>query len=268
MHINPNWRILTIGDGDLSFSLSLLRNHSPKKLTATVLDRQQVLTEKYGDDHYQQLSQLRCEVLFEFDVTQPASWQGRLSQSYDLVIFQFPLIPGFTSGDEFLKQCADLSVNTLNRALLRHYLIHSLHFFLDPQGPQLAFITSKDVKPYRAWNIEHALHPGTGMDYLGSMPFQIEQFPGYRVRHVDADRHVKETQGITYVWSPKPNAELSTRLTPATHAEAHCCAMCRVGPLMTAKDRQLHQESKRHQTMLHYEQQWQRYLQRIQSDSV
>ena len=38
MHINPNWRILTVGDGDLSFSHALLTHYHPKQLTATVFD--------------------------------------------------------------------------------------------------------------------------------------------------------------------------------------------------------------------------------------
>ena len=47
MYINPKWRILTIGDGDLSFSVSLLKNYQPRALTATVFDSQLSLSTKY-----------------------------------------------------------------------------------------------------------------------------------------------------------------------------------------------------------------------------
>ena len=260
MYINPSWRILIVGDGDLSFSLSLWRHHKPRQLVATVLDSVEALTEKYGSKHLEQLQQEGCPVFTEFDVLRPESWHSLELGRFDAVIFQFPLLPGFRSKQEFQARCAHGSVNTLNRYLLRRFLIHSFDHFLDPCGAQLSLITSKDVKPYRAWNIENALIRETGISYLGSMPFQIEQFPGYRIRHVDADRHVKETQGITYAWSLQAEHELTDRLTPAGFQGEQCCAMCRVGPFKTEDDKQRHLSSRRHQMMQTYEAQWQAYL--------
>lgn len=259
MYINPEWRILTVGDGDLSFSLSLLQHHKPAHLVASIYDTVEELAAKYGAQQLQQLQRLGCKVLTQFDVTTPTSWQ-QLKQQFDLVIFQFPLLPGFRSHDEFLTRCQGASVNTLNRYLLRQYLRHAFDYALDLEGAQLAYITSKDVKPYRAWDIENALTQGTKIHYLGSMPFQIEKFPGYRVRHVDADRHVKETQGITYAWSLKESPELTPKLTPAQYQGDACCAMCRVGPFSTSMDRSRHLKSRRHQSMQAYDEQWQAYL--------
>ncbi|PAJ72591.1 hypothetical protein CJF42_20435 [Pseudoalteromonas sp. NBT06-2] len=271
MFINPNWRILTIGDGDLSFSASLLNHHTPKKLTATVLDSLETLTKKYDNKAYQILRQHHCEVLTLFDVTNKKTWSNLKQNSYDLVVFQFPLIPAFSSQDDFHQHCsqANISVNTLNRHLLRTFLINTFSHFLDPKGENLCFITSKDVKPYRDWDIENTLLLGIKNDknlisYLGQMNFDINHFPGYKIRNVDRDKHVKNTQGNTYVYSNQTHAELSKKLMIPDYAKASLsdtyCAFCRVGPFYSHQDKLEHQSSKRHKKMTIFHNQWLNYL--------
>ena len=256
MYINPSWRILTIGDGDLSFSLALKKNHQPALLTATIFDSLATLTTKYGAENYQHLCDLHCQVLTEFDVTDPLTWGDLNHQQFDLIIFQFPLIPAFGSQQQFQQQ--QVGVNTLNRRLLRQFLLNSHNHFLDPNGQQLCVITSKDVKPYREWNVENSLALNSELNYLGSMPFDAANFPGYQVRNVDRDKFVKDTQGISYFWSTKPTIEnpLTSQLTPPQYIGDHYCAMCRVGPFGTAQDQLIHQSSKRHRRMAGFEQLW------------
>ncbi|XPF93684.1 class I SAM-dependent methyltransferase [Colwellia sp. RE-S-Sl-9] len=262
MYINPAWRILTIGDGDLSFSCSLLKNYCPKALTATIFDDYASLTAKYGEEHFQQLQAQRCEVLTGFDVTNKQTWEQLNKQQFDVVIFQFPLIPAFNSAEDYQQQCANVSMNTLHRRLLRQYLLHCFNEFLDSNGAQLAFITSKDVKPYRQWNIEQALTLNTDINYLGYIPFEIENFPGYKIRNVDRDKHVKDTQGITHVFSRLIATELDNKLTMPKYLRKHYCSGCRVGPFHTEQDRTNHIASKRHQQMALFEQQWLRDIER------
>ncbi len=261
MFIDAEWRILTIGDGDLSFSSSLLKHHKPRQLTATVFDSYSTLSNKYGDYHYQQLMQRDCQVLTKVDITNPGSWSALPRKSYDVVIFQFPLIPGFKSQAEYKKQCGTLSTNTLNRRLLRAFLVNAFTHFLDSKGAQLCFITSKDVKPYREWNVENALTKDTSIDYLGSLPFKIADFPGYQVRNVDRDKHVKETQGITYVWGRPGNTEHSEQVSLPKYFGADYCSFCRAGPFACEQDRHEHNHSKRHTMMTNFEQQWIKHLQ-------
>ncbi|XQW84276.1 Rossmann-like fold-containing protein [Thalassotalea piscium] len=256
MYINPAWRILTIGDGDLSFSLSLQNNYHPQSLTATIFDDYTTLKCKYGTTSFHQLQAQQCEVLTDFDVTNKQSW-GRLSlHQFDAVFFQFPLLPAFNSMDDFQQQCKNISLNTLHRRLLRRYLINCFDYFLDTHGAQLAFITSKDVKPYRQWQIERSLTIKSDIHYLGSMAFEIEKFPGYKIRNVDRDKHVKDTQGITYVFSRNTNTELSNILTQPDYLTDDYCRYCRVGPFYTAQDKHNHIVSKKHQQMVIFEQQW------------
>lgn len=256
MIINKNWRILTIGDGDLSFSSALLENHQPASLTATVYDSLATLSGKYGDLFYRQLKNKNISTLFEVDICNKDSWAGLTKHSFDVVIFQFPLLPAFSSFTEYKNRCAKLTPNILNRRLLRSFLINSFTHFLDPNGQQLCFITSKDVKPYRQWNIENALHLQTDIHYLGSTPFDIEMFPGYKVRNVDRNKHVKDTKGITYVWSKQKNHPLVKKLQAAQYQGDSYCSACRAGPFSTELDEIEHKQSKKHLQMMEFERLW------------
>ncbi|MFT7374182.1 MAG: 25S rRNA (uracil2634-N3)-methyltransferase, partial [Oleiphilaceae bacterium] len=270
MLIKSNWRILTIGDGDLSFSASLWQTFKPKKLTATVFDSQKTLEDKYQHHAIKQLQTGPSQqVLFGFDVTNPDSWPDRWlefeHQKFDLVLFQFPLVPAFEDTQYFHNK-GDISINTLNRLLLRQYLIHCVEYFLDPNGKQLCCITSKDVKPYNEWNIESSLNQDLEhIKYLGSMNFDIKQFPGYRIRNVDRDKHVKNSQGITYVWSPKTEPQnhdktLLKALKKRNHFGQEDCEICKAGPFVSVSDKTLHEQTKKHQLMQQYEKQYTKAL--------
>ena len=260
MIIKKEWRVLTVGDGDLSFSASLLTHHQPAKLTATVLDTSDVLLAKYAHNDYQTLLQQDCPVLCEFDVTDPDSWSQLEKHSFDVVIFQFPLIPAFKSQAEFQEKCKEVHINTLNRQLLRYFLIHSFKHFLDPNGARLCYITSKDVKPYKEWNIENALHRNTDINYLGWHDFNINAFPGYKVRNVDRDKHVKDTKGITYVWSDNKQHEIKAQLSEALYQGEEYCQLCATGPYNNKQDKLKHNETRKHLNMLNYEALWQLIL--------
>lgn len=263
MFLKPNWRILTIGDGDLSFSASLWNHFKPAQLTATVFDSQQALESKYKHHAIGQLqTHQNQQLLFGFDVTDPKTWAKLRTHSFDLVIFQFPLVPAFSDPD-FFHNMGDISINTLNRLLLRKFLVHCTEYFLDPSGQQLCYITSKDVKPYSEWNIENSLNQDLEhIEYLGSMPFNIEAFPGYKIRNVDRDKHVKDTQGITYVWRPRTGTQhdLIEGLTAKSHQGEKYCEFCKAGPFVSTGDKVLHEQSKKHQLMQQYEDQYARAI--------
>jgi len=261
MYIDPDWRILTVGDGDLSFSISLYKQFNPKLLTATVLDSEQELLEKYGSNSLRELQQLGIRVITEFDITKPTTWQG-IQAKYDLVIFQFPLVPGFKSKEEhqaIVTQFGeDFSINTLNRRLIRKFLQYSFDYILSSHGARLAYISSKDVKPYIEWNMEDSLNQGLNIDFLGTEPFHLEEFPGYQIRNVDRDKHVKETKALTYVWSDKVQDNL--KLTPFISVAEQGCEICRAGPFTTEQERIEHEASAKHKRMLDFERQWLNYL--------
>lgn len=260
MFLDPSWRILTVGDGDLSFSHSIARHINPAKLVASTYDDANTIEQKYADNALSALQQLNVATLTEFDVTQPDSWLRLGEARFDLVIFQFPLIPAFKGEAAFKANTQQGGMNVLNRALLHRYLDYASQFALDKNGPMLCYITSKDVKPYREWNIEGTLNQGLNCQYLGQMPFDISVFPGYKIRNVDRDKHVKDTSGITYVFSEKTDNDITSKLTlPAYLGDKHC-ALCRVGPYMAQEDEDKHLLSKKHKQMEKFEQDWQAWL--------
>lgn len=262
MYLNPNWNILTVGDGDLSFSNAIKQHLKPTHLVASTYDNEQTINAKYHDNQLASLQASDCKVLTEFDVTQPANWQRLGQQKFDVVIFQFPLIPAFRGEAEYRSNTQLTSMNVLNRSLLHLYLKYAHQFALDSDGEMLIYITSKDVKPYRQWNIEGNLNRGLAPQYRGQVLFDISQFPGYKIRNVDRDKHVKDTSGITYIFSAKtPCEKLQSKLTKSVYlSNPNYCALCRVGPYMAEEDKIKHLQSKKHQQMQQFEEDWQTWL--------
>ena len=262
MYLNPDWNILTVGDGDLSFSNALYRHIQPKKLVASTYDDQSTIEQKYPDNALNALKSQQVEVLNSFDVTNPQCWQalGQHLHSFDVVIFQFPLIPAFVGRDAFEHNTRHTSMNVLNRALLHQFIKYANEFALNTQGAGLCFITSKDVKPYREWNIEGSLNTHLNAQYQGQMPFDISHFNGYKIRNVDRDKHVKDTSGITYVFSEKPLPELASLLTLPAYLSDNYCSLCRVGPFLADEDKSKHFAAKKHLQMIKLEQDWQQWL--------
>lgn len=254
MYLDPSWRILTIGDGDLSFSKSLAIHHRPRLLEASFYDDEATLLAKYAENELHALRELGIPVHTGLDITHASSVK-HIGKKFDLVIFQFPLIPAFTSREDFERQNV-ASTNTLNRLLLRTFLRHSFEYLLDERGEQLCYISSKDVKPYREWNLEGSLNQGLEIPYLGSIPFDHNKFPGYRIRHVDRDDIVAETKGTTYVWGHAAGSELTRHLIFPSYLEPGYCAMCRAGPFLGAEDRDKHLGSKQHLRIQALENHW------------
>jgi hypothetical protein len=171
----------------------------------------------------------------------------------------------------YQAQCQKFSVNTLHRALLRQYLLNCFAYFLNDNGAKLALITSKNVKPYLQWNIEKSLIRGTDINYIGRFPFDIAKFPDYKIRNVDRDKHVKSTQGTTYIYSQESlenckaifsqSDDYITYNLKSRVPEHKTCQICRTGAFANDRDKQMHLATKKHQHMSNYEQQWSLFLQ-------
>ncbi len=263
MYLNPDWRILTVGDGDLSFTRALLNHIDPSQLHGSVYDSEEVLRDKYQQHAVDDLIQCHVPLLFEFDVTNPLSWQRLQGKQFDLVIFQFPLLSQLGSADAFkaIKQAGGL--NTLNRALLHQYLFNCAKYALDPNGAGVCYITSKDVKPYSHWGLDHALTVHTPLHYIGEQNFDLKAFAGYKVRNVDRDKHVKDTLGISYTYALQENNSLAQHChRPHYLDNDNCCLLCRAGPFQGTLDKDNHLKSKSHQQMQLFSRHWDDWLSR------
>ena len=93
-----------------------------------------------------------------------------------------------------------------------------------------------------------------------AIPFDISHFSGYKIRNVDRDKHVKDTSGITYVFSENPLPELANLLTLPAYLTDNYCSLCRVGPFLADEDKSKHFAAKKHLQMVKLEQDWQQWL--------
>lgn len=258
MFLKKHWRILTIGDGDLSFSYSLKKHHAIQSLSASVLDAKHTLESKYTHNGVKALLASDTPVQFELDITDQASWPTSFAHQFDCVIFQFPLVPAVKDLTAYQQQ---LNQNLVNRALLYDYLQACFSFFLDPNGQRLSYISSKEVKPYSHWQIETDLTVNTSIRYIGKQVFDYALFPDYQIRNVDRDKQVKDTKGFIYAYSDiKQSDEVTSQFEPFLYTQENYCPLCRVGPFTSEEDKRTHSQSKKHQKLALYQADWLAYL--------
>jgi hypothetical protein len=240
MNLPHNCRIITIGDGDLSFSLALSKRNEVAEVCATVLDSEHELRGKYQHNAINELKNAGHKVLFGVDITKPELIKNRSPQEFDLAIFQFPLVPNAGPRRPGQSWHQGAGSNLLNRQLLRAFLLNSAELLLAPEGARLCYVTSKDVKPYCDWNIESLGEPKpnevAALKYVGKMPFNPGEFPGYRVRNVDRDKQVKSTAAITYVWTDNPQSAGNLDLTEPKTDMPRYCRLCDIGPVPDEQD--------------------------------
>lgn len=259
MQILNTWRVITIGDGDLSFSLALTKRWPSAQVCASVLDSEHQIREKYQHNAIDELRGSGHQVLFNTDIMQPDLWHESIKRDFDVAIFQFPLVPhaGQRRPGKSWHQGHD--ANLLNRQLLRAFLLNSANYLLSEKGARLCFITSKDVKPYCDWNIECLGEPGP-LQFLGKCLFNPNDFPGYRIRNVDRDKQVKSTAAITYIWTDKPTQDLPFELEFAQEHSSEFCPLCGAGPMTTEQAWQNHLNSRLHRRKAEYQANWEKYL--------
>ncbi|GAB5382202.1 MAG: hypothetical protein Alis3KO_20660 [Aliiglaciecola sp.] len=259
MYLDTSMRVLTIGDGDLTFSRSLVSHHGIENLTASVLDSEADLRAKYSENALGDLTEQKIDVVFNLDITDNKTIPASLLGQFDLVVFQFPLIPNFKSQSIF-ERTKHWGSNGLNRLLLHKFLKNSFTLLLAENGARLAYISSKDVKPYCDWDIENLHKSLPGVRFLGWQQFVLSDFPEYVVRNVDRDKDVKSTAAKSYVWSDKPEQNKSLTLNPSEKHKNNYCALCGNGPFSTDAIIQSHRQSRRHKKLQGYDDNWRRIL--------
>ena len=167
-------RLLTVGDGDFSFSLSLVKGgHDPTRLTATSYEPYKTLISVYDNFQsiLQQLNEFHVPVYHGVDATQLACSHQISKQAYDIVIWNFPCL-GAAEG-------ADGQANEIeaNQNLLRTFFANVTEY-LDPQGRQEVHITHKTIEPFSWWDIV-SIGVKSGWDHCGSFLFDRCLYPGY-----------------------------------------------------------------------------------------
>ncbi len=259
MYLPNPCRIITIGDGDLSFSRALLGYVSPENLIATTYDSDSELREKYAKNALEDLLDAGVKVCHELDITSINSTQKLANQWADIVIFNHPLVPTQRSFTQYQKE-RNKTANLMNRALLDSFLKNSFEYLLAFEGPRLCYITTKSVKPYSHWHLETSLTRNTSYRYLGKQAFEQKLFKNYMIRNVDRDKCVKHQNSDIYCYSDKPNPTLEAQLTSFEFNKDMHCPLCRKGPFTKDEDWQIHQQTRIHKAQVAYHQSWLDYL--------
>lgn len=151
---NSSYRVLTIGDGDFSFSLSLARHFNKKchnKLIATSHESLQSLYDTYPDFEVilSELNSLGVSIYHEIDASNLSEDIKKLKfNRYDKIIWNFPCVRIDNGNDgqtSELEQNVELLTKFFNQ--VKSILISSSYSQTE------IHITHKTIEPFCWWNI-------------------------------------------------------------------------------------------------------------------
>ncbi|KAG8833951.1 hypothetical protein FRC17_009822 [Serendipita sp. 399] len=222
--------ILLVGEGDFSFTLSLIRFHGipPEHITATAFDSETMCYEKYPwcPETVMELRTSGVNVLFRVDATKLISCKSLKGKRFTKVVFNFPHAgKGITDQDRnilsnqelllnFLKSAPDIlatgAPNTLQprkrdkpegESEQESEGDDEIHVSIKRDAPQASrrgtvLITLRDSPPYTLWDVPKlAKRPAAGRPryiQLRSFAFDPAQYPGYSHRRTAGHRGEKE----------------------------------------------------------------------------
>ncbi len=172
---SPEDAILLVGEGDLSFAVSLVEHHACENVTATVLEKSlEELREKYphAGENVDKIEAEGGRVVYGVDARRMGPWASRKKGEQPVgtmarIIFNFPHVGGkSTDVNRQVRYNQELLVDFFNRALLS----------LAPGGSIV--VTLFEAEPYTLWNIRD-LGRHSGLQVERSFRFQASAYPGY-----------------------------------------------------------------------------------------
>jgi 25S rRNA (uracil2634-N3)-methyltransferase len=164
--------ILLVGEGDLSFTLSLLHDHGCANLTATTYDSETALVEKYphAAGAIKQIKDEDQTILHGVDAQKLFSNKELKKRApFDRIIFNFPHTGGIST--DVNRQVR------ANQALLSAFFQSSMPLLNDPSGTVV--VTLFESEPYTLWNIRD-LARHAGYVVLRSWKFEKDVYPLYK----------------------------------------------------------------------------------------
>ncbi|EIM20259.1 hypothetical protein WALSEDRAFT_40243 [Wallemia mellicola CBS 633.66] len=140
--------VLLVGEGNFSFTLSLVVDHQfePGQLTSTAIDTEEEAYAKYDDcrEIVDTLKSKGVRVLFQVDATRLDKCKELNGMKFNKIYFGFPHL-GLGIKDQ------DRNV-LVNQALILRFFA-SAQKFLTSGRKGVVVITLKQTKPYNLWNL-------------------------------------------------------------------------------------------------------------------
>ncbi|GAM90836.1 hypothetical protein ANO11243_088820 [Dothideomycetidae sp. 11243] len=164
--------ILLVGEGDLSFTRSLVETHFAPSVTATTYDSLPVLESKYPSTAAANISAIQdadpdAVILHGVDATRLSTTKALKGKKFDRVVFNFPHVGGLTK--DVNRQVR------LNQELL-------VGFFKGAKGlltsEGTVVVTLFVAEPYTLWNVRD-LARHSGLEVVRSFRFDPAVYPGY-----------------------------------------------------------------------------------------
>ncbi|KAJ8755002.1 hypothetical protein K2173_015514 [Erythroxylum novogranatense] len=176
-HYSSDHRILLVGEGDFSFSLSLAVSFgSGSNIVATSRDTLGALIKKYKkvESNLETLKYLGASVLHGVDATQMQRHESLRMHKFDRIVFNFPHA-GFHGRED------NPDMIERHRKLLRRFFSNAINM-LEMDGE--VHVTHKTAHPYCLWNIEE-LASSNSLSLIDSVDFLINDYPGYSNKRGD-----------------------------------------------------------------------------------
>ena len=253
--------ILTIGDGNLSYSLSLAALHTAQdeniELTATTYDTVDELKTKYGDTKIEEtikaLLSHNARVLHGIDATKLSSSPSLKDKKFDLIVFMHPLVPE-SERYEFIKSRGDhFATVIINRLMITNFL-RSAQRLLSESDQSEIHITMKNVYPYSWWRLDSLYQLAPPLKYLGSAPSDTSSLVHYESRNVDRDSPFPLTDSLTFSFGFKTVPEVE--LARPGKAKCEVCAARFSG----LGDKAKHDKSQKHKKRVDLEAAWSEFV--------
>lgn len=163
---SKNNRVLTLGDGDFSFSLAL-STVLGKNITATSYEPLESVSVTYptGERNIQSLKANHVLVLHQVDASNLSQCSELENCLFDVIVWNFPCVGVPTA------MGADGQVTHLeeNIDMLRRFF-SNISPYIDIEGKGEVHLTHKTVEPFSWWNITEIAET-CGFDWLGSVVF-------------------------------------------------------------------------------------------------
>jgi 25S rRNA (uracil2634-N3)-methyltransferase len=179
-------KILIVGDGDLTFALSIATALGSANLVATTFDTRRELLRKYQGvkSTIDSLQRIGCKVVHGVDATKLEAVE-ELEVGVDMfqrIVFNFPHIGGSTQEDV-----------KLNQELLLQYFKQS-KLFLTPNGGE-AHVALRSTSFYDSWDVVGQAEEA-GFRLLRKEPFQTDNLLSYENQRTSGESTMRQAPSI------------------------------------------------------------------------